>query len=278
MTENTTTNRREFLRHTGLITAGSAALAVGLSRANEAQAAQLLGRPSVDQQKQLGRQAAQQTLQQYPEVHDRRASHFAEIGRRLVAGLPREDQGKWDYSFHVLDSKQVNAFALPGGPMFMFTGLYQLLDSDDALAAVTGHEMTHVRREHWAKAYGKERERSLALGIGLSIFKAGRTASAVASGISSLVGLKYSRGEEDEADAGGLDNLVGAGYNPSGMLKLFYTLEKVSGSGGGPGGALLSNHPLTSQRIDHTKQRILTMDRSRRFPAVTPLDYRSLLG
>ena len=90
------------------------------------------------------------------------------------------------------------------------------------------------------------------------------------------IGLKFSRGEEDQADAGGLENMVAAGYNPQGMIELFQTLEKVSGNGGSLGGDFLSNHPLTSDRIKHTEQRIAALKSDRSFPAVTPLNYSSL--
>jgi len=68
-------------------------------------------------------------------------------GSRLVSALPAPDRN-WDFTFHVLEDKTVNAFAVPGGNMFLFTGLYKAMTTDDALAAVTGHEMAHVYRQH----------------------------------------------------------------------------------------------------------------------------------
>lgn len=274
-------NRRELLRRAGTVGAsgvllGPAVLSEILGR--PASAFSLVPKPSVDQQKKLGGDAAKQILQKYKEVHDKRASFFNRIGQKLVAALPADDR-KWNFSFHVLDSKEINAFALPGGPMFMFTGLYEKLDTVDALAAVTGHEMTHVRKEHWAKAYQKEQERHLGLGLLLGLTKAGNLAQTAASLADNLVGLKYSRGEEDEADDGGLQDLVAAGYNPNGMLSLFETLQKVSGNGGGGlAGNLLSDHPLTSERIDHTKNRIAALkDSHPTFPALQPLNYKALV-
>jgi predicted Zn-dependent protease len=94
----------------------------------------------------------------------------------------------------------------------------------------------------------------------------------------SAVGLKFSRGEEDQADEGGLQNLVAAGYNPEGMIQLFNALAKVSGNGGSIGGDFLSDHPLTSDRIKHAQQRIAEMRRVRSFPPLTPLNYNRLRG
>lgn len=265
-------SRRRFLRDSALVGAGL--MAAPLLLTPQAAQAGLISAPSPADQKQIGDKAAQDILKKYREVFDGRARHFNDIGQRLVSSLPSQDRRTWDFRFHVLDSKEVNAFALPGGPMFMFTGLYERLGTDDALAAVTGHEMTHVREQHWAKAYAKEQERNLALGALLSIFKAGRAAQTLASLANSAVSLKFSRGEEDQADTGGLDNMVAAGFNPQGMILLFQTLQRVSGGGGMP--AFLSDHPLTTDRIKAAQQRIARIAQQRNFPTLTPFDYRSL--
>ncbi len=268
-------SRRLFLRQAAVVGAGALAAPLLLTP-QAAHAGGLLDfMPSVADQKKMGEQAAQQTVKQYKEVFDGRAHHFNQLGQRLVAALPAQDRNTWDYKFHVLDSKEVNAFALPGGNMFMFTGLYEKLTSDDALAGVTGHEMTHVRMQHWAKAYAAQQKRSLVLGGLLSIFRGGQIAQTAAGLYNGFTGLKYSRGEEDQADAGGLQNMVAAGYNPQGMIDLFQTLNQVAGSGGGMP-AFLSDHPLTNDRIKATQQRIAAYQGRYRFPAETPLNYRSL--
>ena len=269
-------SRRLFLRRTVL--AGAALAAAPLLIPSAAEAGGLFAAPSPDDQKKVGDQAAQQVLKQYPEVHDARARHFDQIGRRLVAALPPSDRKTWDFRFHVLDSKEVNAFALPGGNMFMFTGLYKILPTDDALAGVTGHEMTHVRLQHWAKAQAKQQERSAGIGLLLGIFHAGQAAQTIAGLANNAIGLKFSRTEEDQADQGGLENMVAAGYNPQGMIQLFEALEKVSGNGGSMAGDFLSDHPLTSDRINHTQQRIAALKNQRNFPPPTPLNYGTLLG
>ena len=266
--------RRRFLRNAALAGLGVATAPLLLS--SPAEAGGLFAAVSPDDQKKIGDQAAAQVLKQYPEVFDARAKHFNQIGQRLVRALPASDRNTWNFKFHVLDSKTVNAFALPGGNMFMFTGLYQLLSTDDALAGVTGHEMTHVRLQHWAQANAKQQERQAGIGLLLGLFHAGRAVQTIAGLADTAIGLKYSRGEEDQADQGGLQNMVAAGYNPQGMIELFQALEKVSGNGGSIGGDFLSNHPLTSDRIKHTKQRIAALQSSRTFPPMTPLHYSRL--
>lgn len=267
--------RRVFLRRAALTGVGMAALP--LLTPAEAHAGGLFAAPSQDQQKQVGQQAAQQILQKYKEVFDDRAKHFNVIGQRLVRALPDSDRNAWDFKFHVLDSKEVNAFALPGGPMFMFTGLYKILPTDDALAGVTGHEMTHVRKQHWAQAEAKSQERNALIGLGLSLFKGGKAAQSIAGLANGAIGLKFSRGEEDQADEGGLNNMVAAGFNPEGMIQLFQALEKSS-SGGSGMPAFLSDHPLTSDRIAKAKQRITGLHENRPFSPLTPLNYSSLIG
>lgn len=227
--------------------------------------------PSVEDQKKLGDQAAAQILQKYPEVKDSRASHFKDVCQRLVSKLSDNDRKTWNFRFHLIESDEINAFALPGGETFMFTGLYKQLTSDDALAAVMGHELTHVRQQHWARAESENQKRNALIGAGLILFKANQTQQAIGASVTQVIGLKYSRGDEDAADKGGLENMVAAGYNPQGMLDLFATLQKVSGNGGDKRlGDFLSDHPLTSSRIDNTKKRIAAMGKSN-FPALTPL-------
>lgn len=245
-----TESRRKFL---GRILAGGLTVAATPLLAGEADADMFT--PSISDQKKLGDQAAQKILQKYREVHDSRATHFNQIGARLVNALPANDRNTWDYKFHVIESKEINAFALPGGNMFLFTGLMDRMKSDDEIAAVTGHEMTHVRKQHWAHAYASQQKRELGLAVILGLTKAGRSLQALAGAGEQLYTLKFSRGEEDEADAGGLQDMVDAGYDPHGMLDLFHTLQAASGSQGSPP-AFLSDHPLTSDRIKRTQQRI----------------------
>src|SRR5207237_8185734 len=114
--------------------------------------------------------------------------------------------------------------------------------------------MTHVRKEHWAKAVASQQKRELGLAVLLGLTHASNTWRTVAGLGDSLLSLKYSRGEEDEADAGGLQDMVTAGYDPNGLLDLFRMLQQVGGSGAGL--EFLSDHPLTKDRIRHTEDRI----------------------
>lgn len=215
--------------------------------------------PSVAQQKKVGDQAAEQVLQKYREVHNSQSEELQRVGKRLVDALPARDRNTWAFRFHVIQSPEVNAFALPGGSVFMFTGLMDRITSPDELAAVTGHEMGHVRLQHWARAVASQQERQIGLGVVLGLLHANSAIQTIAGLGNSLYNLKYSRSEEDQADAAGLQNMVAAGYNPNGMLDLFHMLQSAAGSGHTP--AFLSDHPLTSDRINRTEQRIRQMER-----------------
>jgi len=226
-------------------------------------------KPSEKDQAKLGDQAAQEVLRKYRVLHDGRARRVEDVGYRLLDALPSKERGPWDYHFYLIDSKEVNAFALPGGNVFVFTGLYDRMHTEDELAAVMGHELTHVRKEHWAKMAAAQQKRQAGLMVVLGLTHAGRGWQNVAGLADSLLTLKYSRGDEDQADDEGLKDLVAAGYNPRGMLDLFHTLQEASGGGGGP--AFLTDHPLTKQRIERTQERIDQMG-SRNFRGEIPLD------
>ena len=250
-------SRRDFLRKAVL--GGALVAALPMIAAEEARAD--IFRPSQSDQQKQGDAAAAQVLQKYHEINDSRAESVRRAGAKLIDALTQKDRGPWNYRFHLIDSKEVNAFALPGGSLFFFTGLVDRIQSNDELAAVMGHEITHVRREHWARQVASQTKQQLGIGLILGATHAGRGWQSVAGGLEGLYSLKLSRGDEDEADAKGLDDMVRAGYNPNGMLDLFNTLLKATGGKeSGPG--FLSDHPLTKDRIKKTEQRIARLKRN----------------
>ena len=256
-TEIYNASRRDFLRKAVL--GGALVATLPIIAAEQAQAD--IFRPSkADQQKQ-GDAAAQQVLQKYHEINDSRAHSLQNVGSKLINALTPKERGPWNYRFHLIDSKEVNAFALPGGSLFFFTGLVDRIKSSDELSAVMGHEITHVRREHWARQVAAMTKQQLGIGLLLGATHAGQGWQSVAGGLENLYSLKFSRGDEDEADAKGLDDMVRSGYNPNGMLDLFNTLlAATGGKENGPG--FLSDHPLTKDRIKKTEQRIAKLNRN----------------
>ncbi len=157
------------------------------------------------------------------------------------------DNAPWQWSFDVIDSHEINAFSLPGGSTFFYTGLLDKLKSEDELAAVLGHEMTHVRREHWAKAYGDEQLRSIGFSLLLGALKASDAIYDATSLFNSMYSLKFSRGDETQADDGGFEMMMKAGYNPAGMVDVFQMLEDAQRGGSDP--EFFSDHPSDKHRV-----------------------------
>jgi len=153
-------------------------------------------KPSKAQQVKLGMQAADQIRKKEKVLPDSdpRVRLVRRIGERLVAASDMKDQ-PWKFSFDVIESKQVNAFALPGGPTFVYTGLLDKLESEDELAGVMGHELTHVFKEHWAKQYAETQKRQLGLGILLTVIHANSGIQNLGSVVDVLASTKYSRSE-----------------------------------------------------------------------------------
>jgi beta-barrel assembly-enhancing protease len=151
------------------------------------------------------------------------------------------------FTFKVIDDdKTVNAFALPGGHIYVYTGLMKLADDESELAGVIGHEIAHVTQRHIAErlvaAYGIEALSAIALGQNPGM--AGQIAKQVLGGGSLLA---YGRDQESEADMKGLPYSLRAGYDPGGFVRLFKKLAK----GEGPGfTVILQSHPMPSQRVE----------------------------
>jgi len=228
-------------------------------------------KPSKAQQIKLGEQASLELRKKervLPES-DERVILLRRVGSRLLNAMP-ERAKDWPYTFDVIQSKEVNAFALPGGKVFFYTGLLDKLTTEDQLAGVLGHELTHVWKEHWAYAYRDAQKRNLLLSLGLVVGRANSNVANVA-GISSqlIFDLPFSRKHESEADDGGFDSMLAAGYNPNGEADVFRLLQSLSGSGKNP--EFLSDHPADKNRIAHMEDRIRKANRA--FPAQRKLPW-----
>ncbi|HVT14222.1 MAG TPA: M48 family metalloprotease [Fimbriimonadaceae bacterium] len=213
------------------------------------------GKPSKEQQVKLGLQAASDLRSKAKVLppYDERVKVLRRVAGKILATF--DDKGQpWQYSFDVIDDKEVNAFSLPGGPTFFYTGLLDKLMTEDELAAVLGHELTHVRKEHWAYQYRDQQQKGLLLDLGLILMHANRNTADLASiGLDVLVNLPYSRKHESEADEGGYEAMIKAGYNPEGMADVFRLLKSIPGSKPPP---FLSDHPADNQRIQRIEDMI----------------------
>jgi predicted Zn-dependent protease len=205
---------------------------------------------SREKQRELGLQAAAQVYQQMPVLPDSspETQYVRQIGQKLVATIP--PQYTWPYEFHVVAQKDINAFALPSGPMFVNIGAITAAANEAQLAGVMAHEMSHVYMQHSAKQEHKSEWTSslaeLAGGV-LGATTGGNVAELAGAGIqfgAQGLMLKYSRGDESQADAVGAIILYKAGYNPQALADFFKTLET---QGGAPP-QFLSDHPNPGNR------------------------------
>jgi len=211
-------------------------------------------RYSPAQDVELGRRAAAEIRQQLPMINDGPTHDFIErLGERLVAEIPdRLHQSTFRYTFDVVNLKEINAFALPGGPMFLHRGMLEAARTDGEVAGVMAHELSHVILRHGTVQATKGQKFQLGAIAGqvLGSIVGGRTGSAIAQGSQIGLGayfLKYSREYEREADLLGAQIMARAGYDPREMANMFQTIAR-RGGGGGP--EWLSDHPNPANRYD----------------------------
>jgi Zn-dependent protease with chaperone function len=213
---------------------------------------------SVAQDVQLGREAAQQVYQQMPILRDSAVDGYVEsVGRRLAAAIPEEFQHpEFQYSFDVVDARDINAFALPGGPMFVNRGMIEAADREGEMAGVMAHEMSHVALRHATAQQTKvSSPKNTIIGLGAILGGAilGGQAGAQAGQIFAQgYFTRYSREYEKQADILGAQIMARAGYDPRDLAEMFRKIEQQSGGGGGP--EWLSSHPNPGNRYQYIMQ------------------------
>jgi len=204
----------------------------------------------------LGQDAAAQVQREMPMLNDGLVDEYVSgIGQRLVRVIPAEYQHpEFRYTFRVVNQKEINAFALPGGPMFLNRGMIEAAHDEGEIAGVMAHEMSHVMLRHGTAqaTKGEKFQIGAIAGQVLGAIVGGTAGSIIANGSNlglSTYFLKFSREYESQADILGVQLMARAGYNPQSMANMFRTL--ASQGGGGP--EFLSDHPNPGNR----EQRIL---------------------
>lgn len=200
----------------------------------------------------------EQMKQQMPVSQD--ADYNAQVQRvgQRIAKVVAERMPSANWEFVVFDDPQVNAFAMPGGKVGVFSGLLDLVDSDDELATVMGHEIAHVTANHGGERASQQTLAQLgAAGVGLwAEGKDPRTQqiAALAYGAGVQVGalLPYSRIQETEADEIGLEYAARAGYDPRAAITFWQKMAAQAGAGATP--QFLSTHPNPQNRIDRLRE------------------------
>jgi predicted Zn-dependent protease len=221
----------------------AAVLALGLALAAPAGAG--------ESEQELGRRFLLEARSELPLVTDPTVNEYVDrIGRRLVATLGAQ---QFDFHFYVVQSPVLNAFAVPGGYVFVFSGLVSRITNDDELAGVLGHEMGHVSGHHIVREEQQGQVWTAASLLGVLLSAINPVAGAAAIGVAQTAQLKYSREFEQEADYFGLRYADAAGYDPHALGSFFKTLlaeQRINSAGVPP---YMLTHPVTEDRVAHVE-------------------------
>jgi predicted Zn-dependent protease len=205
------------------------------------------------QEIELGREAAKQVQQTLGFVNDPDLQKYVQgVGRKLAVSSERP---ALPWEFHVVDDPTPNAFALPGGFIYITRGMMNLLTSEAELASVLGHEIAHVTARHSVNQISKQQLTQLGLGLGGIVFPTVQEVSPVVGAGLSVLFLKYSRDDEREADEIGFAYVRRESYAVSEFADVFAALERAGGES--PSGLpnWLSTHPAPAERVETARAR-----------------------
>jgi len=207
---------------------------------------------------ELGLKAAEDVRRQLPVLHDDAVSSYIEdIGHRLVAAIPSDlRHPEFRYTFEAVNVREINAFALPGGPMFVNRGMIEAARTEGEIAGVMAHELSHVILRHGTAQASKATKYEIGqvAGAVLGAIIGGGWGQVISQGTQFGLGtafLRFSREYEKQADIQGVQIMARAGYDPRDMANMFKTIEKQGGSGGPQ---WLSDHPNPGNRIEYITQ------------------------
>jgi predicted Zn-dependent protease len=211
---------------------------------------------SLEKEMALGKQLAEEVQRQAKIVEDPLISEYINrIGQNLV----RNSDARVPFTFQVIEGDSPNAFALPGGYVFVYTALLKIADEEDELAAAMAHEIAHVAARHMTKQATKSQIVGLA-GIPAGVILGGGLGGIVARqganvGVNAAF-LRFSRRDESEADYLGVQYLYAAGYDPTGAISIFEKLESLERKQPGTIARIFSTHPMDATRIQKTEEEI----------------------
>jgi predicted Zn-dependent protease len=218
-----------------------------------------------DDEKRISREFRREAKQHLKLVsHPEIERYVNRVGQNILSAMGRQT---FDYRFFVIQNSQLNAFAVPGGSIYVHTGLLERLSRTDELAGVLGHEIVHVKGRHIARISGPDPITLLSLA---SVFLAGsspqgQAAGAVGQAIAATRQLSYTRQLEQEADTLGVRYMVAAGYDPKGILDFLKIVNQERAFSPGEIPTYLRTHPLTQDRMTHVGLviRSLNVDQAR---------------
>ncbi len=234
------------------------------------------GRPevaliSVQKEREIGREEAQKVAQEQGLVGNKALGTYVQaLGRRVAEQSPRQDV---DYTFGIVDQPEPNAFALPGGYVYVTRGLLALLNSEDELACVLGHEIGHVAARHSVQQISRAAPLQILTGLpgalaGIVSPRLGATLGGIGEATSAAVLAPFSRDQENQADQLGQDMAAAAGWDPAALSSALDTLgrqEQLSGRDPGRT-SFFDTHPSTPERVASTRSFAAQLQRQPRRP------------
>ncbi len=231
---------------------------------------------SLEREMALGKQLAEEVSRQVKLVDDPLITEYV---NRLGQNLARNSDAKMPFTFQVIDGPtDVNAFALPGGYVFVYTGLIKMADEEDELAGALAHEIAHVAARHLTCRASKQELMSFgSIPLGILLPGWGGLAARQAAVMGrALASQSFSRRDESDADYLGLQYMYAAGYDPNGAISIFEKLEALEKQKPGAFSKLLATHPMDSDRIAATQREIDRILPSKPEYVVTTSEYRQL--
>ncbi len=215
---------------------------------------------SHEEEARLGRQVLQMLREKAQFVEDPEVVNYVEeVGRRIIAHIGPH---YFPFKFYVLKDETLNAFAVPGGYIFVNTGLLEEIDREDELAGVLAHELAHVQARHLAKRIEKLTRLNLAsaavtiVGLLLGRGEMGQALAVTSSALAATKALSYSRADEEEADRLGFEYLTAAGYDPRGFIEVFNKIVRHRWLLSENVPSYLLTHPGTAERISYLESMI----------------------
>jgi predicted Zn-dependent protease len=227
---------------------------------------------SVDQEVGMGRAMGKEVEKETPLIRQHALTQLVQgIGQRLVEHSNRPEFRAYPFTFKVVDSSEVNAFSLPGGPVYLNMGLVELAENEDELAAVIAHEMSHVAARHATEQMTTLQLSQLVMLVTLSAVPALPPVAMEGTRLGYVLGvLRYDRSMETEADQLGLELMESAGFDPRGMATMLQHLQNERREEPVMLERLLSSHPLPDDRIQAVMAELPKEPEERRSRGTSP--------
>src|SRR5579863_6364150 len=230
---------------------------------------------SIDKEMAWGKQLADEVARE-SKIDDEPI--LSEYVNRVGQNLARNSDAKVPFTFRVIDGEELNAFALPGGYVFVYTGLIKLASEEDEFAGAIAHEIAHVAARHMT-CRASQQQIAKAAGIIPSIVLpgiGGWLGRQAADAAIPMTFRTFSRHDEAEADYLGVQYMYAAGYDPTGAVSIFEKLEALQKTKPGAVARVLATHPMSSDRIDKTEQEIQRILPAKPEYVVTTSEYRGV--